>query len=358
MITDFCGRFESDFPLAFRWSGLKPIGYSVVESFDEGVGFSWRAYRNLGTGYTCADSVMGSFVDTVGTTAPLVSFDETGITYLAATNARWLPYLADEGIRFVHYPANRVRRQFGLDQDIPDDLSSLMRAPTSVHPFLRHTAFDFWKKRFDAVTVPGSLREGVCTFPMHGYWHAVMDSFAAELAGSRGFSLIPPEGLSTVASVNPRLLLPSRSVLAYARKQSRSAIFEWDAEKKGWFWYAGYYPPGWEKKVKVINLLILSKKAPAKPKSAVKPKFAGKTKPATPLPPAGALPAVRTRGSKRKTTPHSVSATERRVSHFSSFYFFLIRFLNYLAANSPTFSIFFLSVQVQGRFISYSPHFS
>ena len=187
---------------------------------------------------------MGSFVDIVGTITPLVSFDETGITYLAATNAGWLPYLADEGIRFVHYLANRVRRQFRLDQDIPDDLSSLMRAPTSVHPFLRHTAFDFWKKRFDAITVPGSLREGVCTFPMHGYWHVVMDSFVAELAGSRGFSLIPPKGLSTVASVNPRLLLPSRSVLAYARKQSWSAIFKWDAEKKGWFWHAGDYPPG------------------------------------------------------------------------------------------------------------------
>ena len=88
-----------------------------------------------------------------------------------------------------------MKRQFGLDQDIPDDLSSLMRAPTSVHHFLRHTAFDFWKKRFDTITVPGSLREGVCTFPMHGYWHAVMDSFVAELAGSRGVSLIPPEGL-------------------------------------------------------------------------------------------------------------------------------------------------------------------
>ena len=35
-----------------------------------------------------------------------------------------------------------------------------------------------------------------------------MDSFVAELAESRGFSLIPPEGLSTVASANPRLLLP------------------------------------------------------------------------------------------------------------------------------------------------------
>ena len=53
---------------------------------------------------------MGSFVDTIGTTTPLASFDETGITYLAATNAGLLPYLTDEGIRFIHYPANRVRR--------------------------------------------------------------------------------------------------------------------------------------------------------------------------------------------------------------------------------------------------------
>ena len=45
-----------------------------------------------------------------------------------------------------------------------------------------------------------------------------MDSFVAELAGSRGFSLIPPEGLSMVVSINPHLLLPSKSVLAYARK--------------------------------------------------------------------------------------------------------------------------------------------
>ena len=69
----------------------------------------------MGTGYTCVHSAMGFFVDTVGTTTPLTGFDETGINYLAATNAGWLPYLADERIWFVHYPANRVRRQFGLD---------------------------------------------------------------------------------------------------------------------------------------------------------------------------------------------------------------------------------------------------
>ena len=52
------------------------------------------------------DSTMGSFVDTVGTTTPLAGFDEIGITYLAATNVGWLPYLADEGVKFVHYLAN------------------------------------------------------------------------------------------------------------------------------------------------------------------------------------------------------------------------------------------------------------
>ena len=109
-ITDFCGRFESDFPLAFRWVGLKPIEHSIVESFDQGVGFSWKAYRKLGTDYTCVDFAMGLFVDTTGTTTPLTGFDEVGITYLTTTNAGWLPYLADEGMKFFHYLANWVRR--------------------------------------------------------------------------------------------------------------------------------------------------------------------------------------------------------------------------------------------------------
>ena len=110
VIIDFYDRFESVFPLAFRWSGLKPIDYSIVESFGEGVGFSWRAYRNIGSGYTCVDFAMGLFVDTIETTTLLTGFNETEITYLAATNAGWLPYLANEGMKFVHYPANWVRR--------------------------------------------------------------------------------------------------------------------------------------------------------------------------------------------------------------------------------------------------------
>ena len=135
VIIDFCGQFMFDFPLAFCWVALKPFGHPLVEFFDKGVGFCWRAYRNLGIGYTCADFV-GSFVDAVGTNTPLTSFDERGITYLATTNAGWLPYLADKGIRFLHYSADKVRRQFGLDQDISDDFFAIMESTTSVCPFL------------------------------------------------------------------------------------------------------------------------------------------------------------------------------------------------------------------------------
>ena len=132
VITNFCDRFISNFSLAYLWVGLKPFGHPSMEFFDKGVGFCWRAYRNLGTNYTCDDSIMGPFTDTARTTTPLTAFDERGITYLASTNAGWLPYLADEGIQFVHYSANRMRRQFGLDQDIPDDFSAILESANFV----------------------------------------------------------------------------------------------------------------------------------------------------------------------------------------------------------------------------------
>ena len=53
-----------------------------------------------------------------------------------------------------------------------------------------------------------------------------MTLFEQELLGSRGFSLIPPDGLSAVISANPWLFIPTKSIVVYAKKQSRSGIFE------------------------------------------------------------------------------------------------------------------------------------
>ena len=124
-----------------------------------------------------------------------------------------------------------------------------------------------------------------------------MTSFEKELMGSRGFSLVPPDGLSTIISVNPRLLLPSKSVLAYARKQNRSTIFEWDEEKRGWHWHTGNYPSNWEKKVKVTNISAPSKKGPTKLK------FASKSKLATPRPSTNAPPFQQNTRQQEKDNP-------------------------------------------------------
>ena len=69
---------------------------------------------------------------TARTTTPLTAFDERDIMYLVATNARWMPYLADEEVRFVHYSSYKVRRQFRLDQNIPYDFSAILEFATSV----------------------------------------------------------------------------------------------------------------------------------------------------------------------------------------------------------------------------------
>ena len=107
------------------------------------MGFSWRACRDFNTSYTCVNSVMGLFMGTVGTTTLLVAYDEKGITYLVATNSRGLPYLVDKGIRYVHYSAHRVRRQFELDQDMPNDFTLVLDTTTSVCTFLRPHDFKF-----------------------------------------------------------------------------------------------------------------------------------------------------------------------------------------------------------------------
>ena len=55
--------------------------------------------------------------------------------------------------------------------------TAILESTTSVQPFLRPSAFEFWRKHFTDVTITSSQREGLCTFTMHGYWQAVMTSF-------------------------------------------------------------------------------------------------------------------------------------------------------------------------------------
>ena len=86
---------------------------------------------------------MRPFIGATSMASPLVADDERGITYLAATNAGWLPYLTNDKVSYVTYPTHKVRRQFGLDQDVPDDLALVLDFTTSLCHFLHPYAFDY-----------------------------------------------------------------------------------------------------------------------------------------------------------------------------------------------------------------------
>jgi len=139
-----------------------------------------------------------------------------------------------------------------------------------------------------------------------------------------------------------------------------STIFDWQENEKGWYWYAGEFPPSWEKKMKVVKLPTPTKKGSmswtAKPKSTKKGDDSSKTcsdiipykgslppignivlesfpppsarthpsrrsttsrpKPPTPKPSVDSPPSSKTYGSKRKTSPPASSTTtERRVCY-------------------------------------------
>ena len=53
-------------------------------------------------------------------------------------------------------------------------------------------------------------------------------------------------------------------------------MFEWVKKERGWFWYAGGYPTGWEKRVKLTNISVPVKKSFA-PWSAKKGDDSSKT---------------------------------------------------------------------------------
>ena len=101
---------------------------------------------------------------------------EAGITYLAATNAGWLPYLVNEGMRFVHYPTNRVKRQFGLDQDIPDAISFLMESPHFC-PTLSAAHYLWILESEFYCSYHSRLTEGRSLYPYHAWILAGRDDF-------------------------------------------------------------------------------------------------------------------------------------------------------------------------------------
>ena len=111
------------------------------------------------------------------------------LTYLSAVNPNWLPVWNSEGVKYTHYCANRVQRQFGLDQSAPDSPSETLPSILGVGPFLRSQAFDHWSKSVSRMVILCGGRLGICTMAMLQYWLRVAVAMVDYIGQGKGIRI-------------------------------------------------------------------------------------------------------------------------------------------------------------------------
>ena len=112
-------------PLVYRWVGLRGKDLDLVPSLDFEECIVRRPYSYHYAGFSC-HSVLYWFSDIASQSFELLPDDTKSLTYLSAVNPGWLPVWSSKGVEYTHYCANRVRRQFGLDQGVPGSPSETL----------------------------------------------------------------------------------------------------------------------------------------------------------------------------------------------------------------------------------------
>ena len=161
MIKGLYGSSIDSHPIIFHWASLKGGSLNLVELFDQAGHLNWRSPREFSPGFAY-DSVLASFLNSLGNTFDLRRGDEGSLAYLACINPSWLPVPSSCGPIYTHYSAHQLLRQFGFDQDIPLMFKDIVPSLLSLDLFLRLQAFSYWLRRSSQFVVPNSQR-GVFT---------------------------------------------------------------------------------------------------------------------------------------------------------------------------------------------------
>ncbi len=112
--------------------------------------------------------------------------DTKSLTYLFAVNPGWLPVWSGKGVEYTHYCANRMRRQFGLDQGVQGSPSETLPQVPSISPFLKDQAFGYWNQSVSRMVILCGGRLGICTVAMQEYWLRVAVAMADYVSQGRG----------------------------------------------------------------------------------------------------------------------------------------------------------------------------
>uniref|UniRef100_A0A2N9E1E4 Aminotransferase-like plant mobile domain-containing protein n=1 Tax=Fagus sylvatica TaxID=28930 RepID=A0A2N9E1E4_FAGSY len=227
----FLSKFSGGFPILFKWVGVKASEVSWMDDLDDEVKFVWRPYVKVKEGFACPNIFPAApFRDGYSS-----CFFKDGnlkfCTFLAAITPAWLPTFGENGMETIHYNPHRVRRQFGLDQDVPSANVVVFDCDTVIAPLIVIRATKYWFDLSVRVTIPTDMRVGNLTSHMYRYWDRLNEAFAKYVKS--GYDTISISKMPKIPLTNPRFKPYSLSLTTYSRKEGYG-FAEWDAGCHSW----------------------------------------------------------------------------------------------------------------------------
>ena len=227
----FLSKFSSGFPILFKWVGVKASKVSWMDDLDDEVKFVWRPYVKVKEGFACPNIFPATpFRDGYSS-----CFFKDGnlkfCTFLAAITPTWLPTFGENGMETIHYNPHRVRRKFGLDQDVPSANVVVFDCDTVIAPLIVIRASKYWFDLFVRVTIPADMQVGNLTSHMYRYWDRLNEAFAKYVKS--GYDTVSISKMPKIPLTNPRLKPYSLSLTTYSRKEGYG-FAELDAGCHSW----------------------------------------------------------------------------------------------------------------------------
>uniref|UniRef100_A0A2N9IBE5 Aminotransferase-like plant mobile domain-containing protein n=1 Tax=Fagus sylvatica TaxID=28930 RepID=A0A2N9IBE5_FAGSY len=128
-----------------------------------------RPYGDDYPGFACV-SVFSRFYQLTSLIHDLRVVDHRSLAYLSTVSPGWLPILSATGVSFIPYCPQRVKRQFGFDQDMPTGPQEVTTSSPNLLSFIKSRAFAYWEGQWDETRdgwipytthLPGGWREFV-----------------------------------------------------------------------------------------------------------------------------------------------------------------------------------------------------
>ena len=161
--------FRNNLPLVYRWVGLKTRDHDLVAALDFEDNVLLKPYEDDYPSFACV-FVLSRFNQPTSLIYDLGVEDHWSLAYLSAVSLGWLPILSVAGVAFVPYCSQRVKRQFGLDQDVSVGPQEAMTSSSILAPFIKSRPFTHWEEEVNRIMVLSGHIFGFNTPSMNAYW--------------------------------------------------------------------------------------------------------------------------------------------------------------------------------------------